>query len=183
MFLEGEGDTHRRLWSSSDSPRQATKLLSPHFSSPMEATQSIASTGSRGGSAILGSHITSEDSLAVGLHRAMPQHKWQLFPWGTTPEGLCYVTVNWYVTASKCSWRKACASNNTPACPDHLLGLLISTTLNELCTVLAHQHVYVKYVCWAREIDSHIKTAERSAQDKKKYYGKRQMHFEIALIT
>lgn len=140
--------------------------------SPIKATQSIASTGSSGDSAILRSHITREDSLAVGVHRAIPQHKWQLFPWGTTLEGLCYVTVNWYVTASKCSWRKACASNDTPACPDHLLGLLTSTTLNELCTVLAHQHVYVKYVCWAREIDSHIKTAERSAQDRKKIMAK-----------
>lgn len=101
-----------------------------------------------------------------------PQHKHQLFPWGTTLEGLWYVTVNCYVTASKCSWKKACASHDTPACPDHLLGLLITTTLNELCTALAHKHVYVKCGCWARKIDSCIKTAVISLQDKNKIMGK-----------
>lgn len=58
--------------------------------SPMEASWSIVSAGDSRGSAILVSHhVTTEDSLAVGVHGAVPQHWWQLFPWGTTLKELC----------------------------------------------------------------------------------------------
>lgn len=71
---------------------------------PMEATENIASTGSGGGSEIPGSHPLGHPGS--GSAWGHPQHKWQLFPWGTILKGLPHVSVNCYATASKCSWRK-----------------------------------------------------------------------------
>lgn len=57
---------------------------------PMAATHSTASAESREGNSILMSHhVTRDDSLTVGVHKAITQHKWQLFPWGATLGGLC----------------------------------------------------------------------------------------------
>lgn len=69
------------LWFSCHSPRLATKLLFPCFSH--------GSTGNREGDTMLMSHhATRDDSLTVGVHKALTQHKWQLFPQGSTLGGL-----------------------------------------------------------------------------------------------
>lgn len=57
---------------------------------PVAAIHSIARTESREGNTILMSYyVTKDDSLIVGVHRAITQHKWQLFSWGATLGGLC----------------------------------------------------------------------------------------------
>lgn len=126
LFLKGEGDTHRKRESDLEAvvllPLSQAGYKAPLYPLlPWKWHGVLLSAGDSRGSAVLGSHhVTRKDRLAVGVHGAVPQHQWQLLPWGTTLKGLCYVTVNCYVTASKCSYRKACASN-TPACPDHSL--------------------------------------------------------------
>lgn len=63
---------------------------------PMEATHSIANAGSREGSTILMSHhVTRDNSLTAVLHKAITQHKWQLFPRGAT----LGVYARWLLTA------------------------------------------------------------------------------------
>lgn len=57
---------------------------------PMEATDITAGAGSREGNAILmRHHVTRDDSLTVGVHKAITQHKVTAIPWGDTLGGLC----------------------------------------------------------------------------------------------
>lgn len=81
MLLQETEETHRKQESQLDAVVQLPlsqagykAVFSQFF--PMEATHSIASAESREGNTILMSHhVTRDDSLTVGVHKAITQHK------------------------------------------------------------------------------------------------------------